>query len=141
MNDFTFLSPTRIILGHGAEKQAGFWIKEYGGHRVLLHHDSAYCKTSGLVDRIADILHESGLETVEMGGVVPNPHLSLVYEGISLCQKEQIDFILAIGGGSVIDSAKAIAMGLKYDGDVWDLFAEEMLFPGVWKQKNACLWA
>lgn len=123
MNDFTFLSPTRLIVGHKAWKQTGEWIKKYGGTRVLVHHDSGYCKTSGLVDNIIDVIRETGLEVVELGGVVPNPHLSLVYEGIELCRKEKIDFLLAIGGGSVIDSTKAIAMGLKYDGDVWDLFA------------------
>ncbi len=125
MNDFTFLSPTRIVFGHEAETQTPKWIKAYGGHRVLIHHDSMYCKTSGLVDRIASILQNAGLETVELGGVVPNPHLSLVYEGIDLCRREGVDFVLAIGGGSVIDSAKAIAMGLRYDGDVWDLFVED----------------
>lgn len=124
MNDFTFLSPTRLIIGRRAEEQTGMWIKRYGGHKVLVHHDSMYCKTSGLVDRIIQNIQATGLETVELGGVVPNPHLDLVYQGIELCRKEHVDFLLAIGGGSVIDSTKAIAMGLKYDGDVWDLFVE-----------------
>lgn len=123
MNDFTFLSPTRIIMGRRAEEQAGKWIKVYGGHKVLVHHDSMYCKTSGLVDRIIACIRSAGVETVELGGVVSNPHLDLVYEGIELCRRENVDFILAIGGGSVIDSSKAIAMGMKYDGDVWDFFA------------------
>ena len=123
MNDFTFLSPTRLIVGHKAWEQTGEWIKKYGGTRVLVHHDSGYCKASGLVDKIIDTIRASGLVVIELGGVVPNPHLSLVYEGIELCRRENVDFLLAIGGGSVIDSTKAIAMGLKYDGDVWDLFA------------------
>lgn len=123
MNDFTFLSPTRLIVGHKAWEQTGEWIKKCGGTRVLVHHDSGYCKTSGLVDRIIETVRQAGLEAIELGGVVPNPHLSLVYEGIELCRREGVDFLLAIGGGSVIDSTKAIAMGLKYNGDVWDLFA------------------
>ncbi len=129
MNDFTFLSPTRLIVGHSVEDQTGEWIKKYGGHKVLVHHDSMYCKTSGLVDKIIEHIQAAGLETVELGGVVPNPHLDLVYKGIDLCRREQVDFLLAIGGGSVIDSTKAIAMGLKYDGDVWDLFAEDNSVP------------
>ena len=123
MTDFTFLSPTRLIVGRKAEEQTGAWIKRYGGHKVLVHHDSGYCKSSGLVDKIIAVIHDAGLETVELGGVVPNPHLSLVYEGIELCRRTGVDFLLAVGGGSVIDSAKAIAMGLKFQGDVWDLFA------------------
>lgn len=125
MNDFTFLSPTRLIVGRKAEEQTGEWIKKYGGHKVLVHHDSMYCKTSGLVDKIISTIRAAGVDTIELGGVVPNPHLDLVYEGIELCKRENVDFLLAIGGGSVIDSAKATAMGLKYDGDVWDLFAED----------------
>ena len=125
MNDFTFLSPTRLVVGRDAQKQTGHWIKEYGGHTVLVHHDSGFVKQNGLVDQIIGILKEDGLKVVELGGVVPNPHLSLVYEGIELCKKEGVDFLLAIGGGSVIDSTKAIAMGLPYDGDVWDFFVEE----------------
>ena len=125
MNDFTFLSPTRLIVGRGVEKQTGEWIKKYGGHKVLVHHDSMYCKNSGLVDEIMENIRNAGLGVVELGGVVPNPHLDLVYRGIELCRKEGIDFLLAVGGGSVIDSAKAIGMGLKYEGDVWDLFVED----------------
>ena len=125
MDNFNFLSPTRLIFGRGTEMQTGEWIRRYGGHRVLVHHDSLYCKTSGLVDRIIENIRAAGLYPVELGGVVPNPHLELVYRGIDLCRRENVDFLLAIGGGSVIDSAKAIAMGLKYDGDVWDLFVED----------------
>ena len=125
MENFTFLSPTRLIFGRGVEREVGEWIKKYGGHKVLVHHDSMYCKNSGLVDKIIDDIRNSGLETLELGGVVPNPHLDLVYKGIEVCRREGVDFVLAIGGGSVIDSAKAIAMGMKYSGDVWDFFAEE----------------
>jgi alcohol dehydrogenase YqhD (iron-dependent ADH family) len=125
MNDFVFCSPTRLIVGKDAELQTGKWIKEYGGTKVLVHHDSAYTKQSGLVDRVIGSIKEAGIGVVELGGVVPNPRLALVYEGIDLCRKEGVDFIIAIGGGSVIDSAKAIAFGLKYKGDVWDLFVED----------------
>lgn len=125
MNDFTFLGATRLIVGRNAELQTGKWVKHYGGHKVLVHHDSMFCKTSGLVDRVIGSLQAAGLETVELGGVVPNPHLDLVYKGIELCRKEHVDFLLAIGGGSVIDSAKAIGIGLKYQGDVWDFFASD----------------
>ncbi len=125
MNDFTFLSPTRLIVGRKAEDQAGKWIKEYGGTKVLVHHDSGFMKQNGFIDRVIGQLKADGLEVVELGGVVPNPHLELVREGIELCKKEGVDFLLAIGGGSVIDSTKAIAMGLQYDGDVWDFFIEK----------------
>lgn len=125
MNDFEFLSPTRLIVGKNAEAQAGKWIKAYGGTKVLVHHDSMYMKQCGFVDKVIDFLKKEGLTVFELGGVVPNPHLSLVYEGIDLCRREKIDFLLAIGGGSVIDSCKAIAMGLPYDGDVWDFFIED----------------
>lgn len=124
MNNDTFLSPTRLVVGKDAEKETGKWIKEYGGSCVLVHHDSGYMKQNGFVDKIIDILKAEGLRVVELGGVVPNPHLSKVYEGIELCRKEKVDFLLAIGGGSVIDSTKAIAMGIPYEGDVWDFFIE-----------------
>lgn len=125
MENFTFLSPTRLVVGKDAELETGKWIKEYGGTTVLVHHDSGFIKQNGFVDKIIDMLQAEGLKVVELGGVVPNPHLSLVYEGIELCKKEGVDFLLAIGGGSVIDSTKAIAMGLPYEGDVWDFFVEE----------------
>ncbi|MDO4169473.1 MAG: iron-containing alcohol dehydrogenase [Lachnospiraceae bacterium] len=125
MDNFNFLSPTRLIVGKNAELETGKWIKEYGGTTVLVHHDSGFVKQNGFVDKIISLLREEGLKVVELGGVVPNPHLSKVYEGIELCKKEHVDFLLAIGGGSVIDSTKAIAMGLPYEGDVWDFFVEE----------------
>lgn len=125
MKSFEFLSPTRIIFGKEAEKETGKWVRFYQGTKVLVHHDGGYPKTSGLVERVIDSLRQEGLDVIEMGGVVPNPRLSLVYKGIELCRKEKVDFLLAIGGGSVIDSAKAIALGLSYDGDVWDFFEEK----------------
>lgn len=136
MNDFEFLSPTRLIVGKEAEKQVGKWIKEYGGHKVLVHHDSGFVKQNEFVDQVISYLKEDGLEVVELGGVVPNPHLSKVYEGIELCKKENVDFLLAIGGGSVIDSTKAIADGLQYDGDVWDFFIEKDGIPVARPEKT-----
>lgn len=125
MNGFTFLSPTRLIVGKGVERDTGKWIRQYGGTTILVHHDSGFVKQSGLVEKIIGYLRQEGLKVVELGGVVPNPHLSLVYKGIELCKKEKVDFLLAVGGGSVIDSAKAIAMGVPYEGDVWDFFVEK----------------
>ena len=124
MNNFTFLSPTRLIVGRKTEEETGKWVKACGGTTVLVHHDSAYTKQSGLVDRIIESIKAEGLNVIELGGVVPNLRLSLVYRGIELCRENGVDFIVAIGGGSVIDSAKAIAMGIPYDGDVWDFFIE-----------------
>lgn len=125
MMDFTFLSPTKLIVGKGVEKETGRWIRAFGGSKVLVQHDSGYVKQCGLVDQVIDCMKTEGLEVIELGGVVPNPHLSLVYEGIDICRKENVDFILAIGGGSVIDSAKGIAMGVPYEGDVWDFYEEK----------------
>jgi alcohol dehydrogenase YqhD (iron-dependent ADH family) len=125
MNDFEFLCPTRLIVGKNAEEQTGKWVKAYGGHKVLVHYGSSYVKRSGLVDKVIKAIRDEGIDVVELGGVVPNPRLSLVYEGIRLCREEKIDFLVAVGGGSVIDSAKAIAMGVPYDGDVWDFFIED----------------
>ncbi len=125
MRDFQFLSPTRLIVGHDAELQTGAWVKACGGHRALVHYGGKHARTSGLLDRIENSLLEQGISYVELGGVVPNPVLDKVYEGIELCRRENVDFILAVGGGSVIDSAKAIAVGLTYEGDVWDLFVED----------------
>ena len=122
MLDFQFQVPTQVFFGEGAEKEVGQRVKEFGGHKVLIHFGSRHSKQSGLIDRIAGYLHGAGIETVEFGGVKPNPRLGLVYQGIELCRREKVDFILAVGGGSVIDSAKAIAMGVPYEGDVWDFF-------------------
>ncbi|MDD3334970.1 MAG: iron-containing alcohol dehydrogenase [Eubacteriales bacterium] len=125
MEACTFLSPTRLVIGRDAEAQTPHWIRQEGCSRVLVHHDSGYVKQSGLVDRIIALLREDGLTVVELGGVVPNPRLALVREGICVCRENQIDFLLAVGGGSVIDSCKAIGLGVAYDGDVWDFFAEK----------------
>lgn len=123
MNNFEFYSPTKVIFGKDTEKNSGKEIKAWGGTKVLLHFGGKSAKKSGLLDRIEKSLDEAGLEYVSLGGVVPNPRLSLVREGIELCHQEKVDFILAVGGGSVIDSSKAIAMALANpDIDIWDIY-------------------
>jgi len=122
MNNFEFYSPTKVIFGKDSESNVGFQIKSFGGSRVLLHYGSNSAKSTGLIDKVKSYLEEEGLFFVEFGGVVSNPRLSKVYEGIKICKENDIDFILAVGGGSVIDSSKAIAIGMASGGDVWDFF-------------------
>ena len=122
MENFTFYSPTYFAFGKGTENQAGKLVKQFGGSRVLIHYGGGSVVRSGLLDRVRKCLENEGIPYVELGGVKPNPRSGLVYEGIDLCKKENIDFILAVGGGSTIDSAKAIAAGTVYDGDFWDFY-------------------
>ncbi|MDF2698458.1 MAG: butanol dehydrogenase [Haloplasmataceae bacterium] len=121
MQNFIFDNKTTIIFGKDTQSQVGLETKKYG-KTVLLHFGGGSIKASGLYDEVVHSLKKEGLKIVELGGVKPNPRLSLVKEGIKLCIDQKIDFILAVGGGSVIDSAKAIAIGAKYEGDVWDFF-------------------
>jgi len=123
MLNFDFYAPTRIVFGKDTEKQIGELLKPHA-KKVLIHYGGGSIKRSGLYDTVTASLKESGIAFVELGGVKPNPRLSLVHEGIDLCKKENVDLILSVGGGSVIDSAKAIAMGVYYDGDIWDLYEE-----------------
>ena len=123
MNDFDFYSPTYFVFGRDREAEAGTYVKKFGGSRVLVLYGGQSAKRSGLLDRVLASLNGAGLHTVELGGVKPNPRSGLVYEGIDLCRKEGIDFLLAVGGGSVIDTAKAIAIGVPYEGDFWDFFS------------------
>ena len=123
IKDFNFFAPTRIVFGKNAEMQIGDLVAQQNGHRVLVHYGGGSAERSGLLDVVREQLKSHGIPFVELGGVVPNPLLSKVQEGISLCRREQVDFILAVGGGSVIDSAKAIGYGSLYDGDVWDFWA------------------
>ncbi len=123
MNNFNFYSPTEFVFGKGRENDAGKYVKKYGGKKVLIHFGGQSAQKSGLLDRVKSSLEQAGIEYKELGGVKPNPRDTLVYEGIKLCRGENIDFILAVGGGSVIDSAKAIAMGVEYDGDFWDFYS------------------
>lgn len=120
MNNFNFYSPTYFEFGKGTEEKAGELVKRFGGSRVLLHYGGGSVKRSGLYDRVCESLKKEGISYVELGGVKPNPRSGLVYEGIELCRKEKVDFVLAVGGGSTIDSSKAIAAGVPYDGDFWD---------------------
>jgi len=121
MENFKYQCQTKIIFGKETENQAGEEIRKLG-KKVLLHYGSGSIKKTGLYERIVASLKNANVEFVELSGVVPNPRLSLVKEGIELCKKEEVDSILAVGGGSVIDSAKAIAAGACYGGDVWDFF-------------------
>ena len=122
IKDFNFYSPTQVVFGKSAEEQLAALVKRYGGTRVLVHYGGGSARRSGLLDKVFGLLSDAGIGYVELGGVVPNPLLSLVKDGIALCRKEKVDFILAVGGGSVIDSAKAIAYGVPYDGDPWDFW-------------------
>lgn len=123
MNDFELYLPTRVVFGRNAENRLGALLAEQGCRKVLVHYGSGSAVKSGLLDRIFETLNTAGIDCVSLGGVKPNPRLSKVYEGIELGRREQVDFILAVGGGSVIDSAKAIGYGLVHDFDVWELYA------------------
>ena len=122
MKNFNYYTPTEIVFGNDSESKIGYLVRRYEGTKVLIHYGGKSAERSGLLNDICRQLDAEGILYVKLGGVVPNPRLSKVYEGIELCRKEGVNHILAIGGGSVIDSAKAIAYGLAYDGDVWDLF-------------------
>ncbi|MDR1105378.1 MAG: iron-containing alcohol dehydrogenase, partial [Treponema sp.] len=123
MENFDFYAPAEIVFGKDTQKKTGELLKGRA-KKVLLHYGSGSIKKSGLYDEVVASLKQNGIDFVELGGVKPNPRLSLVHEGIALCKKERVDFILAVGGGSAIDSAKAIAMGFYYDGDVWDIYEQ-----------------
>ena len=127
MQSFAFYSPTRFVFGKGTECQAGSLIRELGGTRVLLVYGGGSVKRSGLYDRVVASLEEAGLPHVEISGVKPNPRSGLVYQGIELGRREGVDFVLPIGGGSAIDTAKAIALGIPYDGDFWDFYCGKAL--------------
>ena len=127
MIDFNYYAPTQVVFGKDSESQTGSLVKKYGGTKVLLHYGGQSAQRSGLLDVVKASLKDSGIEFVELGGVVPNPRVSLVRKGIEVCREQGVDFILAVGGGSVIDSAKAISSGMYYDGDVWDLFIHKAM--------------
>ena len=123
LKDFNFYAPTRVVFGHESENKIGELVDANGAHKVLIHYGGGSAERSGLLDVVRQQLKTQNIDFVELGGVVPNPLLSLVYNGISLCRQENVDFILAVGGGSVIDSAKAIGYGVPYAGDdVWDFW-------------------
>jgi hypothetical protein len=122
MLNFNFYSPTYFIFGKGRENETARYVKRFGGKKVLIHFGSGSVVKSGLLDRVRKSLDDAGIPSIELGGVVPNPRSGLVYEGVRICKEHNIDFVLAVGGGSVIDSAKAIALGAVYEGDFWDFF-------------------
>ena len=122
MLNFTYQNATRLILGKGVEETIGTEVKKYS-NKVMLHYGGGSIKTTGLYEKVMNSFKKAGVEVVELGGVKPNPRVSLVRKGIEICRREGIDFIVAVGGGSVIDSAKAIAAGVNFEGDVWDLFS------------------
>lgn len=125
MDNFNFYSPTEFVFGRDRENETGKYVKKYGGTRVLIHYGSGSAVKSGLLDRVKKSLDIEGVFYTELGGVKPNPRDTLVYEGIEICRRENIDFILCVGGGSVIDSAKGIAAGALYDGDFWDFYTDK----------------
>jgi len=122
MKDFIYYAPTEVVFGEKSEEKVAALVKKYGGTKVLVHYGGKSAERSGLLDKICGLLAEGGIDFVKLGGVVPNPRLSLAKTGIELCRREGVDFILAVGGGSVIDSAKCIAYGVCMDDDVWNLY-------------------
>ncbi len=122
MENFDFYAPTYFAFGKEKETETGKLVKQFGGTKVLIHFGGGSVVKSGLLDRVKKSLEEENIPYCELGGVMPNPRSGLVYQGIDLCKKENIDFILAVGGGSTIDSSKAIAAGVVYEGDFWDFY-------------------
>jgi alcohol dehydrogenase YqhD (iron-dependent ADH family) len=122
MFDFNYYTPTRVVFGRGAERQVAELVRAFGGKKVLIHYGGGSVVRSGLLKTVTDALEAAGIPYVTLGGAVPNPRLGLVYEGIELCRREGVDFLLAVGGGSTIDSAKAIGYGVANEGDVWDFY-------------------
>ena len=127
MENFRFYAPTYFSFGKESEESTGELVKRFGGSKVLIHYGGGSIKKNGVYDRVVDSLKAENIPYIELGGVMPNPRSGLVYEGIDLCRKENVDFILAVGGGSAIDSAKAIAAGTVYDGDFWDYYAQDKM--------------
>lgn len=124
MRNFRYYNPTEIIFGRGTHAAVGKYVKQYA-KKVLLHYGGGSVKKNGILDTVIASLDAEGIAYTELGGVQPNPRLSLVYEGVRICKEQDIRFILAVGGGSVIDSAKAIALGACYEGDVWDFYTHK----------------
>lgn len=130
MFNFEYYTPTRVVFGKGTEERVGELVAEQNCRKVLIHYGGGSAVRSGLLDRVKNALDERGINYVVLGGAVPNPRLSLVYEGIELCNKEGVDFILAVGGGSALDSAKAIGYGVFNGGDVWDFYDRKRVAKG-----------
>lgn len=124
MLNFEFCSPTKFVFGRDTQSQVGRLVREAGGTRALVVYGGGSVVRSGLLAQVLASLDEAGVSHMELGGVKPNPHSDLVYEGIRLCRENHLDFLLPVGGGSAIDTAKAIADGVPYDGDFWDFYAK-----------------
>ncbi|MBQ9079249.1 MAG: iron-containing alcohol dehydrogenase [Ruminococcus sp.] len=122
MENFSFYSPTEFVFGRETENECGKYVRKFGGTKVLIHYGSGSAVKSGLLDRVKASLDAESISYVELGGVQPNPRDTKIYEGIELCRREGVDFILSVGGGSCIDSSKGIALGVPYDGDFWDFY-------------------
>ncbi len=122
MENFSFYSPTEFVFGRETENECGKYVRKFGGTKVLIHYGSGSAVKSGLLDRVKASLDAESIPYVELGGVQPNPRDTKIYEGIELCRREGVDFILSVGGGSCIDSSKGIALGVPYDGDFWDFY-------------------
>ena len=131
MEDFEFVSPTQFVFGRAAEEKIGAKLAERGARRALIHYGGGSAVRSGLLDRVKASLNAAGLECVELGGVRPNPEIMLVREGVRMCKDHGVDWVVAVGGGSVVDSAKAIANGACLEGDVWELFETKRRNPDV----------
>ena len=125
MDNFNFYSPTEFVFGRNTENECGKYVRKYGGTKVLIHYGGGSAVKSGLLDRVKASLDSENIPYVLLGGVKPNPRDTLIYEGIELCRKENVDFILSVGGGSCIDSSKGIACGVPYDGDFWDFYSKK----------------
>ena len=126
MDNFNFYSPTEFVFGKDRENECGELVKKYGGTKVLIHYGGGSAVRSGLIDRVKASLDAAGIAHVELGGVKPNPRDTLIYKGIEMVRANGVDFILAVGGGSTIDSSKGIAVGALYDGDFWDFYAKKL---------------
>ena len=122
MKNFVYQLPTKFLFGRGAENEVGREVRALGGTKALIHYGGGSAVRSGLTDRAKEALEAEDSGYVELPGVQPNPRDAMVYKGIALARREGVDFVLAVGGGSSIDSSKAIAHGLQYDGDFWDFF-------------------
>ncbi len=125
MDNFNFYSPTEFVFGKERENEVGKYVRKYGGSRVLIHYGGGSAVKSGLLERVKKSLDAEGIYYTELGGVKPNPRDTLIYEGIEICRREQLNFILSVGGGSCIDSSKGIAAGALYDGDFWDFYSHK----------------
>ena len=122
MFGFNYYTPTKVVFGKDTETKVAKLIRQFGGKKVLIHYGGGSVIRSGLLKKVTDSLEAENIPFITLGGAVPNPHLALVYEGIELCKREGVDFLLAVGGGSAIDSAKAIGYGVANEGDVWDFY-------------------